>query len=134
MVAEGMDFLKKLRRFDAYPKTLEDVRIQTLGGGTISIISMLIISLLFWLELLNYLTPNVTEELFVDTSRSPNIEIQFDLIVPRVACDFLALDAMDSSGDQHLQVGVCNLTIHISLVNIISIHENKIKAFASTLT
>lgn len=26
--------LKKLRRFDAYPKTLEDVRIQTLGGGT----------------------------------------------------------------------------------------------------
>lgn len=28
------EHLKKLRRFDAYPKTLEDVRIQTLGGGT----------------------------------------------------------------------------------------------------
>lgn len=28
------EFLKKLRRFDAYSKTLEDVRIQTLGGGT----------------------------------------------------------------------------------------------------
>lgn len=99
-----MDFLKKLRRFDAYPKTLEDVRIQTLGGGAISIISLLIISLLFWIEVLNYRTPNITEELFVDTSRSPNIEIQLDVVVPKVSCDFLALDAMDSSGDQHLQI------------------------------
>lgn len=29
-----LEFFKKLRRFDAYPKTLEDVRIQTYGGGT----------------------------------------------------------------------------------------------------
>ncbi|XP_066148708.1 endoplasmic reticulum-Golgi intermediate compartment protein 3 [Euwallacea fornicatus] len=99
-----MDFIKKLRRFDAYPKTLEDVRIQTLGGGAISIVSILIISLLFWMEVLSYMTPNLTEELFVDTSRSPNIEIQLDIIVPQVSCDFLALDAMDSSGDQHLQI------------------------------
>lgn len=28
------EYFKKLRRFDAYPKTLEDVKIQTLGGGT----------------------------------------------------------------------------------------------------
>ncbi|CAG9767894.1 unnamed protein product [Ceutorhynchus assimilis] len=99
-----MDFIKKLRSFDAYPKTLEDVRIQTLGGGAITIISMIIISLLFWVEFLNYMTPNVTEELFVDTSRSPNIEIQLDLTIPKVSCEFLALDAMDSSGEQHLQI------------------------------
>lgn len=99
-----MEILKKLRRFDAYPKTLEDVRIQTLGGGAITIISMLIISILFWVEFLDYMTPNVTEELFVDTSRSPNIEIQLDLTIPQVSCDFLALDAMDSSGEQHLQI------------------------------
>ncbi|KAL1501458.1 hypothetical protein ABEB36_006774 [Hypothenemus hampei] len=99
-----MDFLKKLRRFDAYPKTLEDVRIQTLGGGAISIVSMLIITILFWVEFIDYLTPNVTQELFVDTSRSPNIEIKLDIIVPKVSCDFIALDAMDSSGEQHLQI------------------------------
>lgn len=106
-----MDFLKKLRSFDAYPKTLEDVRIQTLGGGTITIVSMMIISLLFWVEFLNYLTPDVTEELFVDTSRSPNIEIQLDFTIPKVSCDFLALDAMDSSGEQHLQV--CKLSYYV---------------------
>ncbi|XP_050302567.1 endoplasmic reticulum-Golgi intermediate compartment protein 3 [Anthonomus grandis grandis] len=99
-----MDFLKKLRKFDAYPKTLEDVRIQTLGGGAISIISVIIITLLFYTELINYLTPNVSEELFVDTSRSSSIQIQVDLTIPQVACDFLAFDAMDASGDQHLQI------------------------------
>lgn len=78
-------------------------------------------SLLFWIELDNYLTPYVSEELFVDTSRSPNIQINLDIIIPRVSCDckqfdylnissindliiVLALDAMDSSGEQHLQI------------------------------
>ncbi|KAF7269494.1 hypothetical protein GWI33_017489 [Rhynchophorus ferrugineus] len=35
---------------------------------------------------------------------SPNIEITLDLIIPKVSCDFLAIDAMDSSGEQHLQI------------------------------
>lgn len=28
-----IDFFEKLKRFDAYPKTLEDVRIKTYGGA-----------------------------------------------------------------------------------------------------
>lgn len=44
-------------------------------------------SLLFYVEFVNYLTPFVSEELFVDTSRSPNIQINLDIIVPRVSCD-----------------------------------------------
>ncbi|XP_028142557.1 endoplasmic reticulum-Golgi intermediate compartment protein 3 isoform X1 [Diabrotica virgifera virgifera] len=98
------ELFKKLRRFDAYPKTLEDVRIQTYGGGAITIVSIIIMTLLFWSEFLNYMTPDVTEELFVDTSRSPNIQINIDFIIPKISCDFLALDAMDSSGEQHLEI------------------------------
>nr|XP_023022429.1 endoplasmic reticulum-Golgi intermediate compartment protein 3 isoform X1 [Leptinotarsa decemlineata] len=98
------EVLKKLRRFDAYPKTLEDVRVQTYGGGTITIISIIIMALLFWSELIDYMTPNVTEELFVDTSRSPTIQINLDFTIPKISCDFLALDAMDSSGEQHLEI------------------------------
>ncbi|KAJ8975848.1 hypothetical protein NQ317_007453 [Molorchus minor] len=59
-------------------------------------------SLLFWIELKDYLTPNITEELFVDTSRSPTIQINLDITVPKVSCD--SLDAMDSSGEQHLEI------------------------------
>lgn len=78
-------------------------------------------SLLFWAEFSDYMTPNVTEELFVDTSRSPTIQINLDFIIPRISCDcktkcvhvgklccnfllVLALDAMDSSGEQHLEI------------------------------
>lgn len=43
--------------------------------------------LLFWSEFVDYLTPNVSEELFVDTSRSPNIQINLDIIVPKISCD-----------------------------------------------
>ncbi|KAG5870033.1 hypothetical protein JTB14_026614 [Gonioctena quinquepunctata] len=98
------EIFKKLRRFDAYPKTLEDVRIQTYGGGAITIISFIIMGLLFLSELSDYMTPNITEELFVDTSRSPNIQINLDFTIPKISCDFLALDAMDSSGEQHLEI------------------------------
>lgn len=43
--------------------------------------------LLFWMEFVDYMTPNVSEELFVDTSRSPNIQINLDVIVPKISCD-----------------------------------------------
>lgn len=43
--------------------------------------------LLFTMELNDYMTPNVTEELFVDTSRSPSIQINLDLMFLTVSCD-----------------------------------------------
>ena len=30
---QSKDFFDKLRRFDAYPKTLEDFRVKTYGGA-----------------------------------------------------------------------------------------------------
>lgn len=78
--------------------------------------------LLFTVELRDYMTPNVTEELFVDTSRSPSIQINLDVIFSTISCDctyvvkiktvvhenvwsaVISLDAMDSSGEQHLQI------------------------------
>lgn len=97
------NIIDKLRQFDAYPKTLED-RIKTYEGAAVTIVSACIMALLFLLELNDYLSPNVTEELFVDTSRSPVMSINLDIIFPTISCEFLALDAMDSSGEQHLML------------------------------
>lgn len=36
---------------------------------------------------MDYMTPNISEELFVDTSRSPKIQINLDVVVPQVSCD-----------------------------------------------
>ncbi|XP_063993800.1 endoplasmic reticulum-Golgi intermediate compartment protein 3 [Diachasmimorpha longicaudata] len=93
-----------LRKIDAYPKTLEDFRVKTFSGALVTIISSVIMALLFFSELRDYLTPNLNEELFVDTSRSSKLRINLDVIIPTISCDLLLLDAMDTTGEQHLQI------------------------------
>ncbi|CAA2982300.1 endoplasmic reticulum-Golgi intermediate compartment 3-like [Olea europaea subsp. europaea] len=47
----------------------------------------------------------VTEtKLVVDTSRGERLRINFDVTFPALACSILSLDAMDISGEQHLDV------------------------------
>lgn len=55
-------------------------------------------------ELNAYLTPQLSEELFVDTTRSHKLKINLDLVIPTISCDYLSLDAMDSTGEQHLHI------------------------------
>ena len=45
----------KLRKFDAYPKTLEDFRVKTFSGAAVSIAAMIIMVLLFASELNSFL-------------------------------------------------------------------------------
>ncbi|XP_046746901.1 endoplasmic reticulum-Golgi intermediate compartment protein 3 [Diprion similis] len=99
-----MKISEKLRQFDAYPKTIEDFSVKTFGGAIVTIISTTIILGLFMSELSDYFTPSLSEELFVDTSRGSRLRINLDLIVPAISCDLLSLDAMDTTGEQHLQI------------------------------
>eukprot|EP00088_Acartia_fossae_P067311 TRINITY_DN839_c0_g1_i10.p1 TRINITY_DN839_c0_g1~~TRINITY_DN839_c0_g1_i10.p1 ORF type:complete len:390 (-),score=51.13 TRINITY_DN839_c0_g1_i10:314-1483(-) len=96
--------LEILKKFDAYPKTLEDFRIKTLSGGTITVISSVVMILLFASEIREYLTPGVDEQLFVDTSKTNKLKINVDFVFPRVSCDYLSLDAQDVSGAQHIDI------------------------------
>ena len=98
--------LSSLKRLDAYPKTLEDFSIKTFSGGTITLFSALIMILLFASEIRDYVRPELAEELFVDTTRGDNnrMRINFDVVVHRISCPYLSLDAMDVSGEQHIGV------------------------------
>ncbi|CAG7734841.1 unnamed protein product [Allacma fusca] len=91
---------ERLRDFDAYPKPLEDFRIKTLGGGTVTIISTICMCFLFMSELMDFCTPRIQEELFVDSSRSHKLRINIDIVFPKVSCSYLSMDIMDSSGEQ----------------------------------
>ncbi|KAG0570629.1 hypothetical protein M758_6G169600 [Ceratodon purpureus] len=100
----GRDLVQKLKQLDAYPKINEDFYSRTLSGGIITIISASFMVLLFFSELRLYLSPTIVNQLVVDTERGGTIRINLDVTFPALACSVVSLDAMDISGEQHLDV------------------------------
>ncbi|KAI9399451.1 hypothetical protein POPTR_002G094400v4 [Populus trichocarpa] len=96
--------MSKLRNFDAYPKINEDFYSRTLSGGVITLASSIVMFLLFFSELRLYLHAVTETKLVVDTSRGETLRINFDVTFPALPCSILSLDAMDISGEQHLDV------------------------------
>ncbi|ONK74014.1 uncharacterized protein A4U43_C03F1910 [Asparagus officinalis] len=94
----------KFKNFDAYPKVNEDFYSRTLSGGVITLVSSVVMFLLFISELRLYLHAATETKLVVDTSRGERLRINFDVTFPALACSMLNLDAMDISGEEHLDV------------------------------
>lgn len=69
-----------------------------------TVFSAILMTFLVLSELNAYLTPEISEELFVDTTRGHKLKINLDVVIPMISCDFLSLDAMDSTGEQHLHI------------------------------
>ncbi|OWM79936.1 hypothetical protein CDL15_Pgr006240 [Punica granatum] len=99
--------ISKLRNLDAYPKINEDFYSRTLSGGLITLVSSVVMILLFISELRTILCA------VYEMRHSPFSEIelqlkffmvQFDVTFPALPCSILSLDAMDISGEQHLDV------------------------------
>lgn len=96
--------LSKIRLLDAYPKTLEDFRIKTSGGALVTLTSCVVAFILFFSELNYFLTSQIHEELIVDVSKGDKLKINFDIVFHRISCPFLSADAIDVSGEQHINI------------------------------
>ncbi|KAI9315741.1 ERGIC and golgi 3 [Dichotomocladium elegans] len=98
-MAKQGSFLLRFRQFDAYAKTLDDFRVKTTTGATVTVISALIIMYLILSELFAYQTSMWEPELLVDKSRKDKMNIQFNITFPKMPCHMLSLDIMDDSGE-----------------------------------
>jgi uncharacterized protein with PQ loop repeat len=92
----------RIKTFDFYPKTMDDFRVKTLSGATISIVALLIIALLFFSEFIYFLQVERHDELYVDTSAKTKIEIYLNMTFPAISCDIVTIDVVDVAGEiQH---------------------------------
>ena len=98
--------MSSLERLDIFPKTYEDFKERTLGGGLISVACGLLALLLFTAELAQYRAVETVDRLDVDTRAAANskLSINLDLLLPSLPCDEIVMDVVDDSGSEQLAV------------------------------
>ncbi|KAK4532668.1 hypothetical protein CCYA_CCYA13G3525 [Cyanidiococcus yangmingshanensis] len=90
-----------IRNLDVYPKTVEDVRLRTVTGGLIALVSYLFIGILVVAEFLRWLRPQLRSNVLVDArsvgDKDPiTVTLGIDLL--SLDCDEFTLDALTVSG------------------------------------
>uniref|UniRef100_A0A1I7XVP3 Endoplasmic reticulum-Golgi intermediate compartment protein 3 n=1 Tax=Heterorhabditis bacteriophora TaxID=37862 RepID=A0A1I7XVP3_HETBA len=82
-----MTLLSKLREFDAYTKPMEDFRVKTLTGGFVTLVAAIVIVILSISETAKFLSTDVVEQLYVDsTSSDQRVDVNFDITFFRLPC------------------------------------------------
>ena len=75
------------RKFDIYRKTVDGVTTQTRIGGAVSLVSFVVVSILLFTELREYLSRNLVSRMRVDSAAASNVvNIKFDVLFPDVPC------------------------------------------------
>ncbi|KAI8141531.1 endoplasmic reticulum vesicle transporter-domain-containing protein [Fennellomyces sp. T-0311] len=92
-------FLQRFRHLDAYAKPLEDVRIRTTTGASVTLFSGVVIVILVFFEIYRFITPEMQPEIVVDSGKMEKLPISFNITFPHLPCYLLSLDLMDESGD-----------------------------------
>ncbi|CAJ0583132.1 unnamed protein product, partial [Mesorhabditis spiculigera] len=126
-------FLSQLRAFDAYTKPLEDFRVKTLIGGTVTLIATIVIILLAVSETASYLRTEIAEQLYVDSTTSDQrVDVNFDITFHKLPCPFITIDVMDVSSDNqdNIQDDIYKVRVdqhgnNMTAPNRIEVNQNK---------
>lgn len=92
--------LFNFRKLDIYRKVPKDLTQPTNSGAVISICCIAFMTILFVSELVDFLTPEIINELFVDQASSSfdKIDVRLNVSLPRLDCKYAGLDIQDDSG------------------------------------
>ena len=96
--------VETFKKLDLNPKTLDDFKERTGSGGVVSVIAIATIILIVLGEFATYLTPVVSDHLYVDTTRGDRIRVNVNITFPSMPCAGLNLVAMDVAGEQQIDV------------------------------
>ena len=95
--------LEKMRSFDFYPKTLDDFKARgTSQGAVVSIVTVVLMFVLFCSELSFFMSVQRVDRLTVDDGHREKLSINFDVTFPSTPCALISMSAMDPSGEHEL--------------------------------
>jgi len=102
--------LSSLKNLDIYRDIPKDLTEQTTTGAVVSIVCAIFIIYLFTSEFLFFLTPEITQEMFVEESKYRGndhelLQINLNITVPAVPCAVVSVDAQDIMGSHVVDVG-----------------------------
>lgn len=96
--------LQDISDLDLFGKVHDDYKVKTQSGGAIAIVSYGIIFVLFATELGNYLRVEVVDHIVVDTTLDQKLPIGVNITFPRLRCDEVSVDTVDSMGGNQLDI------------------------------
>ncbi|KAF8339744.1 endoplasmic reticulum-derived transport vesicle ERV46 [Cantharellus anzutake] len=96
--------LGAFKGFDAFGKTLEDVKIKTRTGGLLTIISITLILSFTLMEFIDFRRVNTDTSIIVDRSRGEKLSVVFNITFPKVPCYLVSADVTDISGDYQTNI------------------------------
>ncbi|KIP09652.1 hypothetical protein PHLGIDRAFT_86242 [Phlebiopsis gigantea 11061_1 CR5-6] len=93
-----------LKGFDAFGKTMEDVKVKTRTGAFLTMLSAAIILAITTIEFFDYRRVNLDTSIAVDKSRGEKLIVKMNITFPRVPCYLLSVDFMDISGETQTDI------------------------------
>ncbi len=96
--------MQGLKSFDFYRKVSSDFRVSTVGGGTISVMAAVFMSVLFSLELWSFVSGFESTTITVDQDSATSIWVNFNTTLPSVHCDHISVDVNDMLGTNVMDI------------------------------
>jgi len=94
----------RLENYDVFQRADVDYRIQTVPGGIISLVALVIMFWLFISELSFYWSAEIVPDLYVDTSLGQQLQINLDITFHHLPCGFISVNALDKTGNHQLNI------------------------------
>ena len=94
-----MDWLRSVHFYRKVPRDLTEA---TMAGGTISLVSSLVMVYLFCSNFLAYLAVDTKTSIVLDSSDEKKLQLNFNVTLHHLPCRFASLDIVDVMGT-HLQ-------------------------------